>query len=86
MKTTKHNKTVTAAQAAKNAGYKYMASVVKSYMGTTYYHVVPVDEIIEAGKWPAANVIQFPSGAVGRRGMSKLPESTILRQEAYQLV
>lgn len=83
---TEESKIIQAAWAAKIAGYRYMASVVKSYRSTTYYHVVPIDEIIEAGKWPAAPLTQFPSGAVGRRGMSKLPESTILRQEAYQLV
>lgn len=83
---TEESKIIRAAQAAKTAGYRYMASVVKSYRSTTYYHVVPIDEIIETGKWPAAPVTQFPAGAIGRLGVSKLPEGTILRQEAFGLI
>lgn len=42
------------AEKAKADGYKYVASVIKRYYTTTYYHIVSVDELIETGKWRRA--------------------------------
>ena len=64
------NKTVQRAQELKAEGKIYMASVVKSVYSTTYYHVVPIDKVIVAGKWIPANTVTFESGAVGRAGIS----------------
>ena len=52
-------------------GKKAVASVVKSHFGTTYYHVVDIDALLQnAGKWLPAVVVTFPSGARGRLGIS----------------
>jgi hypothetical protein len=64
------NKTVQRAQELKAEGKIYMASVVKSVYYTTYYHVVPIEKVIKAGKWIPANTVTFESGAVGRAGIS----------------
>ena len=64
------NKTVQRAIELKGEGKKYMASVVKSVYNTVYYHVVPIDDVIKAGKWIPANTVTFESGAVGRAGIS----------------
>ena len=64
------NKTVQRAQELKAEGKIYMASVVKAVYDTVYYHVVPIDRVIAAGKWIPADVVQFKSGAYGRIGIS----------------
>ncbi len=64
------NKTVQRALKLKAEGKIYMASVVKSCFYTVYYHVVRIDDVIEAGKWIPANTVTFESGAVGRAGIS----------------
>jgi hypothetical protein len=53
------NKTVQRAQELKAEGKIYMASVVKSVYDTVYYHVVPIDRVIVAGKWIPANGYQL---------------------------
>ena len=70
---------------AKEAGFTHVASVVKSVFKTTYYHVVLVETLIESGKWPAAEVVTFPSGARGRAGQIALPPNTLLRSRLYSL-
>lgn len=67
---------------AKEQGYIYMASVVKSIFNTTYYHIVSIDDVIKAGKWIPADVVQFPSGARGRTGIAsnKIDWSVTIRK------
>lgn len=78
-------KIVRAARWAKANGYQYMASVVKQVFRTTYYHVVPVQDIIENGDWiPAPVVWGMPWR--GRYGQKTLPESTCLRAHALTQV
>lgn len=79
-----NSKIVQAAIKAREDGYKYMASVVKSVYSTTYYHVVPIDEIIAAGRWIKATVIQHPRGWHGRVGIPYLPPDTIRKDEAIR--
>ena len=78
----KTSKILSAAIMAKENGYKFMASVVKSHFTTTYYHVVSIDAIIKTGKWIPANFGQTESGAHCRLGQSQLPDKTILRTTA----
>ena len=71
---------------AEAAGYKYVASVVKSHYNTTYYHVVPIETLIISKKWiPALKGNIGINGAHGRIGQSQLPQNTILRQALYNL-
>ena len=79
------NKLQTQAMKAKSAGFLHVASVVKSHFKTTYYHVVLVETLIESGKWPAAAVVTFASGARGPAGRSALPPNTLLRSRLYSL-
>ena len=78
------------AQKAKDQGYKYIASVVKSVYNTTYYHVNSVDDVISRG-WIAAPCGQYPSAKdsnsswTGRCGQSFLPEKTILKTALYSI-
>jgi hypothetical protein len=65
----KTNKTVTKAIEAKAEGKRYMASVVKSFYNTTYWHVVSLDQVITEGRWIPAEKVQFESGAHGRLGV-----------------
>jgi hypothetical protein len=51
-------------------GYTHMASVVKSHYKTTYYHVVPITEVLAAGRWIPAEYGQLPSGAYCRLGIA----------------
>ena len=80
---------VTQARKAKEAGYEYVASIVKSVYNTGYYNVVPLDDIIKAGKWIPAPHGQWPSRSGGnwhgRIGQNWLPEKTILRPYLYKL-
>ena len=64
----KTSKVVERAIELKAIGYTHMASIVKSYFNTSYYHVVKIDDVIEAGKWIPAGHVQFPSGAHGPIG------------------
>lgn len=59
---------------AQKLGFTHLASVVKRFKFTTYYHVVPISQVLEAGKWIPARIVQFPSGARGREG---LPEKQV---------
>lgn len=70
-----------AAEAAKADGYEYMTSVVKSVYSTTYHHVVPIDEVIESGKWTPAPQGQWGNWS-GRLGQAKLPENSINKSRA----
>ena len=79
------NKLQIQARKAKEAGFLFVASVVKSHFKTTYYHVVEINLLIEAGKWPAAPVVTFASGARGRAGVMALPANTLLRSRLYSL-
>ena len=75
-------KIVKAAKIAKEKGFEFISSVVKSHFTTTYYNVVSVDDIISNGKW-------IPAGRSFhgyRVGQSKLPEKTISRVSAFNLV
>ena len=73
------------ARKAKEQGYEYITSVVKSYRGTTYYHYVSVDRIIEVGKWVPA--VYNTYGWRGRIGVTakNLPTKTISKQALYHL-
>lgn len=71
------------AQKAKDAGYKYIASVVKSHYNTTYYHVNSVDSVITNG-WTPCTIGQYNNWH-GRIGRSKLPNNTILRTQLFNL-
>ena len=54
----------------KEMGYTHVASVVKSYKATTYWHVNSIDEIIaNGGKWIPAPKGQY-NGWHGRVGIS----------------
>lgn len=72
-------KIVRAAKWAKENGYDYISSVVKSHFSTTYYHIVSVDDIIKSGNWIPAPKVNFASGARGRQGRNNVPEKTISR-------
>ena len=76
-------KTQTQAQKAKDAGYKYIASVVKSHYNTTYYHVNSVDSVIADG-WTPCPVGQYNNWH-GRIGQSHLPDNTIMRTGLFRL-
>lgn len=55
----------------KSRGVKCIASAVKSYFSTTYYHVVYIDELTKnGGKWIPAVMVTFPSGTRGRVGIN----------------
>ena len=74
------NKIVEKAIKAKENGYKYMASIVKSVYTTRYYHVVSIDDVISCGKWIPANYVQFASGARGRVGTQYVDWSITIRK------
>lgn len=60
-------------EALKVKGITHIASVVKSHFSTTYYNVVSIKEIEENGyNWIPASIVQLPSGAVCRQGVSKV--------------
>lgn len=53
---TKHESIyVVRARIAKEMGYTHMASITGSYRATQYFHVVSINDVIAAGKWPAAD-------------------------------
>lgn len=81
---TKMSNLIKVAKLAKENGFIYMASVVKSVFDTTYYHVVKIDLLIEKGVWPPAEKVIFENGARGSFGTANLPEKTILRKKAYK--
>lgn len=69
------------AEKAKQAGYAYVASVVKSVYNTTYYHILPIDQVITHG-WQVAPKGQYQGQTgtwYGRYGQSHLPEKCIRR-------
>jgi hypothetical protein len=76
---------VRAARLALDNGYQYMASVVKQYQGSTYYHVVPLADVIEQGDWPACPMTIHPRGFWYKAGVRQLPPRTILRRNAMAL-
>ena len=70
-----------AAELAQYHGYEYIASIVKTHYATTYYNVNSIDDVITSGWTPA------PRHYHGYRlGVSRLPEKTILRRDAFRLV
>lgn len=79
---------VRAAEWAQARGYLYMASVVRQYKSTCYYHVVEVDEILNTGRWTAAYVGPYRHGGWGRHGVTwrNVPRGTCLRSVAMQAV
>jgi hypothetical protein len=51
-------KIVKQAEKAKRAGYTGIASIVKRYYTTSYYHVVSIDLILSSNKWiPAPKIL-----------------------------
>lgn len=54
----------------KSLGYTQIASVVKSYLGSTYYHINSIDSILEnGGKWiPAPRYYGSWNGPIGTSG------------------
>jgi len=83
----KKSKIIEAAKKAKEDGYEYMSSVVKSVYSTTYYNVVKIDDVLKAGKWiPANRVSMMPSknggSWHGRCGQNWLPEKSINKSSA----
>lgn len=80
----KEKKIIIAAKAAKAAGYEYMTSVVKSHMNSTYYHYVPIDRVIAAGRWIPAVFNDF--GWHGRVGVTarNVPKRSINKSEAIR--
>jgi hypothetical protein len=68
MKTTK---LIQRATELKKQGFTHIASIVKSYYRTNYYHVVSIDDILKAGKWISAEHVYFQRGAHGRLGISE---------------
>jgi len=60
------SKVVIRALKTRNQGAIYMASLVKRFGYTNYWHIVKIDDVIENGKWIPAPFMVFPSGARGR--------------------
>jgi hypothetical protein len=51
-------KIVEQAEKAKRAGYTNIASIVRRYYNTSYYHVVNIDLILSSNKWiPAPKIL-----------------------------
>lgn len=76
---------VRAAHWARENGYRFLTSIVKSYKATTYYHCLGVDFIIGNDGWE-----RCPSragfgwhGPVGYTS-TRLPSGTISRQTAIK--
>jgi len=62
----KEHKIVTKAKELKKLGYTHIASIVKQHYASSYYHVVSIDSIIEAGKWiPAPTYSGSWHGKIG---------------------
>ena len=72
----RESKVLRAAKRAKEDGYVYMSSVVKSVFSTAYHHVVKIDDIIESGKWIPAYRGQYGNW-YGRFGQINRPEKCI---------
>lgn len=84
------NKLITGSRRAIDLGYTYVVSVVKSVYRTTYYHVLPLADVIEAGRWLPASRGNWPTSDGlgtwhGRIGQSSLPDKAISRQMVYRL-
>lgn len=47
----KASKIIEAAKWAKETGHTHICSIVKSHYATSYYHLVKVDDVLDAGKW-----------------------------------
>jgi hypothetical protein len=72
---------------AKELGYEFIASVVKSVFSTTYYHVVSIDDVIAEGKWiPAPCGSIGNSGAHGRIGTKTLPPKTVCKSTLNYII
>jgi hypothetical protein len=67
----KQSKIMRMALLAQEAGYNYIASIVKNVKFTNYYHIVSIKRILESGKWIPAQHVQFSSGAHGRIGQTE---------------
>lgn len=63
------NKIVSRAYELKSKGFTHMASVVKSFMDSTYYNVVSIDDVIECGRWIPAPMATNCNGWHGRIGI-----------------
>ena len=76
------------ARKAKEAGYQYVSSVIKSCYRTTYYNILPVDTVIATGWQAAPRCIHFfkkGGSAMIRVGCSRRPEKCISRTVMMQL-
>ena len=84
----KTSKIIEAAKKAKEDGYEYMTSVVKSVYNTTYCNVNKIDDILAAGKWiPARYVSMMPTADGsstwhGRMGQNWVPKNSINKSSA----
>ena len=84
------SKIMKAARMAKEDGYEYMTSVVKSVYNTTYYNVNKIDDVIKVGKWIPANYVSMMPTADGtgswhgRCGQNWLPEKSINKSSAIR--
>lgn len=67
---TKKSKLIQRAEMLKSQGYLYLASKVKRYKYTDYYHVMDIDKILEAGKWISAPFVNKFNGPHYRQGVN----------------
>ena len=83
----KEKKIVLAAKIARNNGYTYIVSIVKSFRATTYYHLVSCDKIISNKTWiPAPKKYYGWTGRIGTTGTKIDWSKTITRQQAFNAV
>jgi len=87
LKVMKEKKIVLAAKIAKNYGYTHIASVVKSFRASTYYHIVSCDSIISNKNWiPAPKNYYGWIGRIGTIGTKIDWTKTITRIQAFNTV
>jgi len=80
----RESKIVKAAKLAKELGYDHISTVVKSVFATTYHNHNSVEDILQHGKWVAA---QYHNGRwCGPMGTSykDLPPKTISRVDLFR--
>jgi len=83
----KEKKIVLAAKIARNNGYTYIASIVKQFKSTYYYHIVSCDKIISSKDWiPAPKNYYGWTGRIGTTGKNIDWSKTITRQQALNTV
>jgi len=85
----KQKKIVLAAKIARNNGYTHIASMVKQFKSTYYYHLVSCDKIISNKDWIPAPKKYNGFGWIGRIGTigTKIDwTKTITRIQAFNTV